>query len=205
MIVYVETNFLLELALEQQQHASCEGLLQLAEGKAITLAMPAFSVTEAVAKLKRAYDERFDLQKRLNDQRRELSRTRGFAKDDDDAFAAVAVALIRGAQAAEPRLAQLEERLFQAVRFLPLDAAVASEVSRYSRDYKLKSPDATILASVMKDPQLGQEPSCFLNRNTKDFGQAFIIDLLKQRACKLIGSFDDGLAHVRNALKSARP
>ena len=205
MIVYVETNFLLELALEQEQHASCEGLLQLAEAKAITLAMPAFSVTEAVAKLKRTYDERFELQKRLNDQRRELSRTLGFMKVDDDAFTAVAIALIRSAQAAEPRFAQLERRLFQTVRLLPLDAAVASEVSRYSRDYKLKPPDATILASVMKDPHSGQGPSCFLNSNTKDFGQAFIIDLLKQRDCKLIGSFDGGLSHVQNALKSARP
>lgn len=45
--LFVETNFLLELALEQEQTAACEALLGLAEAGAITLSIPAFSVFEA--------------------------------------------------------------------------------------------------------------------------------------------------------------
>ena len=203
MIVYVETNFLLELALQQEQHASCEALVQLAESKAITLSMPAFSVLEATQNLRRMSVERGKFQEDVNKQGRDVNRTHGFGKEA--AFAAVADALVRHVQQAELSLAQLKARLFQVVRFLPLDGAVAAELSRYIEDYELEPPDATVLASVMNDPQLGQERSCFLNRNTEDFDQPSIVDLLRQRNCKLIGHFDHGLRYVQSVLKGPKP
>jgi predicted nucleic acid-binding protein len=205
VIVYVETNFLLELALQQEQHASCEAFLQLAERRAVTLTAPAFSVTEAVTKLRRINTDRQELQQRLNPQRRELKRTQSFTPAEDDAFAKVAEALIRSAHAAEQRFAQLEARLFQAVRFLPLDAAVAAEVSRYVNNHGLTPPDATVLASIMRDPQLGKGPSCFLNRNAKDFEQPSIKELLNQYNCRLIGHFENGLLYVQTTLRQAQP
>jgi hypothetical protein len=44
LIVYAETNFVLELALLQEQSASCEQLLAMAEQGTITLAVPAFCI-----------------------------------------------------------------------------------------------------------------------------------------------------------------
>lgn len=205
MIVYTETNFLLELALEQEQHTSCEELLQLAESKTLTLAIPAFSVTEAVTKLRRTNVERRELQQRLNPQRRELKRTQSFTQAEDDAFAKVAEALIRNAQGAELRFLQLEARLFQAVRFLPLDSAVAAEVSKYINNHELTPPDATVLASIMVDLKHGGGPSCFLNRNARDFEQPSIKELLNQRNCRLIAQFDRGLSYVQSMLKGAQP
>lgn len=46
MDVYVETNFVLELALVQEQQQSCQQLLNLAEVGTINLVLPAFSLTE---------------------------------------------------------------------------------------------------------------------------------------------------------------
>jgi len=46
MNVYVETNFVLELALLQEQQESCQQLLNLAEADRINLILPAFSFTE---------------------------------------------------------------------------------------------------------------------------------------------------------------
>lgn len=46
MDVYVESNFVLELALLQEQHESCQELLDLAQVKQITLIVPAFSLAE---------------------------------------------------------------------------------------------------------------------------------------------------------------
>lgn len=46
MDVYVETNFVLELALLQEQQESCQKLLDLAEAGRINLILPAFSLTE---------------------------------------------------------------------------------------------------------------------------------------------------------------
>ncbi len=40
MIVYVESNFILEVALEQEQFASAEAILKLVEENKIKLAFP---------------------------------------------------------------------------------------------------------------------------------------------------------------------
>jgi hypothetical protein len=44
VITYVESNFILELAFRQEDHQSCESLLQLAEVGSIQLVLPAFCV-----------------------------------------------------------------------------------------------------------------------------------------------------------------
>lgn len=58
MIVYVESNFVLELALVQEKSDSCENILQLAEGGAIRIATPAFSLGEPYETLVRRHRER---------------------------------------------------------------------------------------------------------------------------------------------------
>jgi hypothetical protein len=44
--VYVESNFVLQLALLQESHSSCEAILQLCEGDESRLVIPAFSLVE---------------------------------------------------------------------------------------------------------------------------------------------------------------
>jgi hypothetical protein len=44
--VYVESNFVLELALLQEQHASCEDILRLCEAGKAQLIIPAYSLAE---------------------------------------------------------------------------------------------------------------------------------------------------------------
>lgn len=46
MIVYVESNFVLELALGQEQSASAEAILALAEAKKIELVVLGFALSE---------------------------------------------------------------------------------------------------------------------------------------------------------------
>ena len=58
MRVYVETNFVLELVLEQEDGPACESILRSAEIASITLALPAFSLAEAASSLARRHDWR---------------------------------------------------------------------------------------------------------------------------------------------------
>jgi hypothetical protein len=46
MIVYIESNFVLEQALEQEQCESCEALIRIAGDRAIRILIPAFSLAE---------------------------------------------------------------------------------------------------------------------------------------------------------------
>lgn len=202
MRVYVETNFILEMAFEQEQVAACEGILQLVEtNSSAKLAIPAFSFVEPPEKLRRQAHERLQLQNSLNGLGREFKRSKRFTQDQEDAWSAVAAMLVRDTQEAERKFETLRERLLQCAQVLPLTADVIEEGSKYLKSYGLKFPDALVLASVLSDPVMGSTPSCFLNRNTRDFDDPAIKAALKQRGCKLIGSFDTGFEYLQHVLK----
>lgn len=46
MSIYVESNFVLELALMQEQYESCEAILQVCKAGQAQLVLPAFSSAE---------------------------------------------------------------------------------------------------------------------------------------------------------------
>ena len=80
MIVYVETNFVLEMAYEQEESGSCDSILALAESGAIELAMPAFSIAESYETLTRRSRRRNEYRERLNREVRELARSTPYAR-----------------------------------------------------------------------------------------------------------------------------
>jgi predicted nucleic acid-binding protein len=73
--IYVETNFVLELAFQQEQFASCEKILQLCETGQAQLVIPAYSLAELHEKLSRQANTRRDLQQMLDAELRQLGRT----------------------------------------------------------------------------------------------------------------------------------
>jgi hypothetical protein len=58
MNVYVETNFIFELAWMQEQYDSCEKILALCETGKAKLILPAYSIGETFEKLGRSQQER---------------------------------------------------------------------------------------------------------------------------------------------------
>jgi len=77
VIAYVETNFLLELALLQPEHEECETLLDLAkEHPGVELALPAFCIGEAYEAWGRKLRQRSKLQNDLTREINQLSRSR---------------------------------------------------------------------------------------------------------------------------------
>ena len=78
MIVYVESNFVLELALLQEDHQECEEILDLAEVNKITLMLPAFSVGEPYEAWVRHDKRRKELRDKLSSEIRELTRSKPY-------------------------------------------------------------------------------------------------------------------------------
>lgn len=79
MNIYVETNFVLELVLQQEQAASCDGILQLCEAGRSRLIIPAYSLAEPHEKLIRQARSRRDLQQTLDSELRQRTRTTPYA------------------------------------------------------------------------------------------------------------------------------
>ena len=53
MNVYIESNFVLELALLQEQSSSCEEILGLCESRGVRFVVPAYSLAEPYETLTR--------------------------------------------------------------------------------------------------------------------------------------------------------
>lgn len=58
MIVYVESNFVLEIALLQEQHSACEALLELCVNGRIQILIPTYAMIEPFGALFRRRAER---------------------------------------------------------------------------------------------------------------------------------------------------
>ena len=63
MKIFVESNFVLELAFRQEQHPSCDGLLGLAESRSVELLVPAYALIEPYETLIRRGNERRRIQR----------------------------------------------------------------------------------------------------------------------------------------------
>jgi predicted nucleic acid-binding protein len=101
--------------------------------------------------------------------RADLAQLRRTASLQAEADALVALT-IRAVEAAREGLEAVPSRLSAAAEVLPVDASTLAEAERVRAAYRLQLPDAIMLAALLHDPKLGSEPSAFVNKNSKDFG-----------------------------------
>jgi hypothetical protein len=72
--VYVESNFVLELALLQEQQASCTEILRLSETGKVRLVIPAYSLAEPYETLVRRHKQRKRMKAELDVELRQAVR-----------------------------------------------------------------------------------------------------------------------------------
>jgi predicted nucleic acid-binding protein len=196
VIVYVESNFVLEIAAMQEQHDACEEILKLGERGTIRLVLPAFSVAEPYDVVQRRSSERKHLQDQLSKQLAQLSRTATLAERLRNA-ADIAALLAESSREERSRLDDALIRVLGVAEVIPVGAVTLRAAIRAQAERELAAQDSIIYASVME--HLGSSPPgarCFLNRNAKDFLTPAIQEDLKRFECRLISSFRDGLAFI---------
>jgi len=93
MIVYVESNFIFELAYLREEHENCDKILDLSASGDIRLVLPAFSVGEVYEAQTRRAKRRAELHDKLNKEIGELARSKPY-RDSRDQFKEVTKALI---------------------------------------------------------------------------------------------------------------
>lgn len=186
MRVFAESNFVLGLALRQEQRAACEHLLELAELRRIDLVLPAYALLEPLETLERRTKEWKELSRRVDEVVGQLRRS-----DDYKGRAASLDALISSAaETAERDEDQTRQRLLGCANLIPTDAAVLTRAEEYRNAFALRFRDAVMLASIIVRCEAEASPSLFVNVNTKDFRQPDIVTLLSKHACEALWSFD---------------
>ena len=200
MNVYIESNFVLELALLQEQSRSCEEILGLAEDGRIQLVVPAYSLIEPYETLIRTEMNRRRIWSELNNQIGQIARNKQLKTQLHD-FENTTALLLRAVVEDKKRLESVRSRLLQSACVIPMDTSVLKRATEHEQELKLSPQDAHIYSAVLGHLEQTEDGSSyFLNRNRKDFDEPNIVEQLKSYGCKLLPSFDNGLLYVKNQL-----
>jgi predicted nucleic acid-binding protein len=200
MIVYVESNFVLELALLQEEYQSCEKLLSLGEADSIRLVLPALCLTEPLDTLVRRAKDRKALASQLEVELKQLSRT-ALYKIRLDRLQEIVDLLLQSAENETLRLFQKLERILKVSEIIPMGPEILTMAADAQRTLKLSPQDSIVYASVVHHLNTANaSKKCFINRNSRDFHQLDIKTTLESHNCKLLFSFEKGYNYIKSQM-----
>lgn len=200
MIVYVESNFVLELAYLQEERESCSELLRLSESRAIRLAIPAFSIGEPYEAWVRRSKQKKSLHEQLINAIRELSRSKPYQGSSVE-FRELTNVLITSGEDEKRRLDNTLKKILKIVEIIPIESSIIRDAIKFQESLDLSPQDSIVYASIRDHlTRESDEPCCFITRNSKDFANPDIESELTAYNCKLLTKFADGLRYIRSRL-----
>ena len=168
MTVYVESNFVLELALLQEQHESCDRVVSLASENRVRLVVPAYSLVEPYETLMRFFKKRQAIGEEVRAELRQLGRSAPY-EEQTAALEDLTALFIRSQEDERNRLEDVLGRLLKVAELVPLTASVIAEALHHQQQ-GFSPQDAVVYASVLQHAADDvEEEKVFLNRNSKDF------------------------------------
>ena len=202
MNVYVESNFVLELAFQQQQSASCENMLQRCQEGRCRILVPAYCLAEPHETLLRRRKERTRMKVELDAQLGQIARTTTNAPQLSG-FRSVTDLLIRSTEQESRNLDQVSDRLLRVAEVIPLDASILHDSSRYRRAHRFSPQDAIVYASVLAHLAGGSKRKSYFVARDRHFDDPDVVEELGRFNCELVRSFDHG-RHVIERSDSER-
>ena len=202
MNFYVDSNFLLESVLQQEQAHAVHLILTCAEAKSIQLVCPILALCEPFSKIAYLRLDRNRINTNLAGFSRELQRSPDHLTAVQDIKKVMAYTeSLDHKQSDDLRRESL--RLLNCARILPLDHYTLHFAASFQRDYELKLSDAIVAASIVVDLETQRNfgrrvPSIFASRD-KDLDN--LSEELKKDDCSFIPSFDDAVKRIEAELK----
>jgi predicted nucleic acid-binding protein len=197
VIVYVETNFVLQLALRQEEADAADTILERAKQGIIKLVLPAFSLSEPYSTLTYRALERRAIYNSLMRQLALLSRSE--PHQQTAAVLQQLLAMWRGLERREIDLLHSAiTDMMSASRTIQTELGDIQRSANYRSLYDLSPQDGIILAAIVRDldAQDQAEAKCFISTNIKDFGDPDIRAELKSFNCRYISKLADALGFI---------
>jgi hypothetical protein len=198
VIVYVESNFILEIALGQEHSGAAEQILAAATTGDIKLVLPQFCLSEPFSTLTERGRGRLRLSRMLTEQLRQLDRSSPH-KPLLQPLQVAPATLVSFEKAEFDLLESTVGRLLTVGSTIALDGTMFQKAISYRQTYALSAQDATIYSCIVahmssQDPG---EPKCFVSRNFKDFDDPDIRQELKTYGCEYADSFENAVRFVQ--------
>jgi predicted nucleic acid-binding protein len=203
VIVYVESNFVLELALLQEQHEVCDKILRVCESGGPRLVLPAFSMMEPLETVRRREVARRRVKNALEEELKQLGRTAIYQERLRDIEPVVKL-LVLSSEEDLQRLASVRSRLLACAELIPLEGSILAQAEEHQNGYDLSRQDAVIYASVLAHRRTSGEPGCFISRD-RHFDDLEITRELRSYNCKPLSNFEAGYQFLRGLYSEESP
>lgn len=202
MIVIVESNFVLELAFQQEEVGPAEQIIALASNRKIELAVPACSLFEPFETLVRRRKERTRTLESFRNQIRELGRSAHFPGLSG---ASAGVALVM-AESVETEAASLDRailRILDCAQVIALSAEIMRHSLRARDQFSFQPQDSVVFASAdWYLNQRGKAASIFANKNSTDFAVPEVESHFESLNCKVLSNFVDALGVITHRART---
>lgn len=182
MVVYIESNFILEIVLKQKYAIPAETILQLAENGKIELVFPSFALGEAFARITKRERVLVKIKKEWAEVIENLTiQVTDITKREGD------------------RLWTIVDRLIEAGTSIETNKTCFKGALEYQKRGVLKPQDSIIYSAVLTHikGRSRAKPKCFINSNYKDFKRPDIRDELNSYNCQYEQNFAQGLNYIQ--------
>jgi predicted nucleic acid-binding protein len=204
VIVYVEANFLVELARRQEQESAAELILRHAEARRIHFALPSSSFSEPMSALDRHASDRNRFVDNLDAQATELGRLQPH-KTLASALKRVRQVFISLKGTEMDRLAGITLRTLGVADAILLTPSLFAQARQCQARFELSLQDSIVFASIFYHAS-NQPPDlvkCFISRDAKAFNDPDLKAALSSVNCRYISNFVDGLRYIESTLVSS--
>jgi predicted nucleic acid-binding protein len=199
MIVYVESNFVLELAFLRAEHESCQSIIELAEADLIRFVLPAYSVGEPYEAWVRRAKNRRELHARFLQEIKELSRSE-LMHDAHE----ITNTLIHSIEDEKRKLDEVLSTILTFAEIVSIGVDIIHAAIDFQNTLNLSPQDSITYASDLH--HLASAPpdvKCFLTKNSKDFANPSVIEQLATHDCRLLTRFENGLGYIQSRLRGS--
>lgn len=199
MNVFVESNFVLELAFVQQEHSACEKLLLAAEVGQIHLFLPVYSLTEVFQTLGSRRTERAEVERFVRQEIKQHLREVGVVTADMESLGTLLRDLLLArTEVQTANLFAVTAKLARIARLLPLTTEVVEGAQQAQLRHSLTPQDALVFASVYAGiPDNEVAENIFVSRNEADFKKPELLLELRSKQCDYLSSFEAVVGRLR--------
>ena len=203
MVVYIESNFVLEMALQQEEFKATQQIMNLAHASQLEIKCPVFALIEPFWTIEKESKKRADVYNAMQTQSVHFQRS-GLHQNIATLFENATQEMKKAITTEQEALNATIIVLMQSISTINITARVVEAAFKYKNDYKWGMQDAVIFASVIEDlqQQNSTELKCFVSRDIQAFGRlnAYERQIKTELAgynCQLKLSFGGALSFVQ--------